>query len=256
MSGPDARLKTIVARQHGLDGRAARLLVGETVEELEGSAAALQELLRERARGRARSSRSFARSIHRRGSREGRAATDALSGAHRPSTATPRRAREVHRLRRRCQVGGAGFAGVARGDADQAASHGRGKRRARALGRPPPNESARKRWPSATPDFALVSYAALIVSVTVYHRDAASGVRVRRRRGEAAPAFPVRLLQRRGEGPARGRPARRPRWRTGAAHAALGDDTRATASREGRRLRLPGAVLGARPLDGRGDRGV
>jgi hypothetical protein len=45
-----------------------------------------------------------------------------------------------------------------------------------------------------------VSYAALIVSVTVYHRDAASGVRVRRRRGEAAPAFPVRLLQRRGEG--------------------------------------------------------
>jgi hypothetical protein len=38
-----------VARQHGLDGRAARLLVGETVEELEGSAAALQELLRERA---------------------------------------------------------------------------------------------------------------------------------------------------------------------------------------------------------------
>jgi hypothetical protein len=50
MSGPDdTRLKTLVARQHGLDGRAARLLVGGTVEEVETSATALVKLLHERA---------------------------------------------------------------------------------------------------------------------------------------------------------------------------------------------------------------
>jgi hypothetical protein len=49
MSGSDARLKTIVAAEHGLDHEAARLLVGETLAELETSAASLAKLLGERA---------------------------------------------------------------------------------------------------------------------------------------------------------------------------------------------------------------
>jgi hypothetical protein len=48
MSAPDARLKTLVARQYGLDERAARLLVGDTLAELETSAASLAKLLQER----------------------------------------------------------------------------------------------------------------------------------------------------------------------------------------------------------------
>jgi hypothetical protein len=41
-------LRSIVASEYGLDRNAARLLVGETVEELETSAAALAKLLGER----------------------------------------------------------------------------------------------------------------------------------------------------------------------------------------------------------------
>jgi hypothetical protein len=44
----DAELRRAVAADHGLDERAARLLVGATVEELEASAAALARLIRER----------------------------------------------------------------------------------------------------------------------------------------------------------------------------------------------------------------
>jgi hypothetical protein len=43
--------REIVAAEHGLDERAARFLSGETVEEMEASAAALAELIGRRVRG-------------------------------------------------------------------------------------------------------------------------------------------------------------------------------------------------------------
>ena len=47
MSEPDVELRSVVAREHGLDERAARLLQGETVAELSESAIALGKLLGE-----------------------------------------------------------------------------------------------------------------------------------------------------------------------------------------------------------------
>jgi hypothetical protein len=45
MSEPQRELRKLIATKHGLNARAARLLVGETIEQLEQSATALVDLL-------------------------------------------------------------------------------------------------------------------------------------------------------------------------------------------------------------------
>jgi hypothetical protein len=48
MSGPNFEARAAVAAHHGLDHAAAKFLVGETIEELETSAASLARLLQQR----------------------------------------------------------------------------------------------------------------------------------------------------------------------------------------------------------------
>jgi hypothetical protein len=48
MNGPDETLRQFVAAEHGLDARAAKLVTGSTLTELEANAAALAELIGER----------------------------------------------------------------------------------------------------------------------------------------------------------------------------------------------------------------